>query len=196
MSSISFYIYRFERVSDAEIQYFDNAYPYKEIYIEDEENINRTIKLFSCDDQMISNLTNSKLIRKFTLPTSEWDMKKLYADLGFDAVDIENGKVHMQSSNFHTISFTDGKNIKETTDSHIDQYKMKVMKDFYAIKFKQLWYSRDYYCDVDVDRVKKYFPDLEKYSYVPVSNSLLAKAEIPFLIFERNRGKCFLEISE
>ena len=30
--------------------------------------------------------------------------------------------------------------------------------------------------------------------YVPVNNSMLAKAEIPFLIFERNRGKCFIEM--
>ena len=26
------------------------------------------------------------------------------------------------------------------------------------------------------------------------NNSMLAKAEIPFLIFERNRGKCFIEM--
>ena len=32
------------------------------------------------------------------------------------------------------------------------------------------------------------------YEYVPVNNSMLAKAEIPFLIFERNRGKCFIEM--
>jgi len=37
-------------------------------------------------------------------------------------------------------------------------------------------------------------PDIENYEYVPVNNSMLAKAEIPFLIFERNRGKCFIEM--
>lgn len=35
---------------------------------------------------------------------------------------------------------------------------------------------------------------IENYEYVPVNNSMLAKAEIPFLIFERNRGKCFIEM--
>lgn len=44
-------------------------------------------------------------------------------------------------------------------------------------------------------QVKQYFiPDIENYEYVPVNNSMLAKAEIPFLIFERNRGKCFIEM--
>ena len=36
-------------------------------------------------------------------------------------------------------------------------------------------------------------PDLQEHRFVPVSNNVLAKAEIPFLIFERNRGKCFIE---
>ena len=40
----------------------------------------------------------------------------------------------------------------------------------------------------------KCIPDIENYEYVPVNNSMLAKAEIPFLIFERNRGKCFIEM--
>lgn len=40
----------------------------------------------------------------------------------------------------------------------------------------------------------KCIPDIEDYEYVPVNNSMLAKAEIPFLIFERNRGKCFIEM--
>ena len=39
--------------------------------------------------------------------------------------------------------------------------------------------------------IKRY---IENYEYVPVNNSMLAKAEIPFLIFERNRGKCFIEM--
>ena len=36
-------------------------------------------------------------------------------------------------------------------------------------------------------------PGIRDYRHVPVNNSMLAKAEIPFLIFEKNRGKCFIE---
>ena len=48
--------------------------------------------------------------------------------------------------------------------------------------------------NIDKKRAWQYIPDLKKYRFVLVSNNVLAKAEIPFLIFERNRGKCFNEI--
>lgn len=47
---------------------------------------------------------------------------------------------------------------------------------------------------IDKKKAIKCIPDIENYEYVPVNNSMLAKAEIPFLIFERNRGKCFIEM--
>ena len=47
---------------------------------------------------------------------------------------------------------------------------------------------------IDKKKAIKCIPDIEDYEYVPVNNSMLAKAEIPFLIFERNRGKCFIEM--
>ena len=50
------------------------------------------------------------------------------------------------------------------------------------------------HCELDELIVIKCIPDIENYEYVPVNNSMLAKAEIPFLIFERNRGKCFIEM--
>ena len=57
-----------------------------------------------------------------------------------------------------------------------------------------LWNSDDVYCYLYKKRALEYIPALQKYRFVPVSNSVLAKAEIPFLIFERNRGKCFIEM--
>ena len=35
-------------------------------------------------------------------------------------------------------------------------------------------------------------PGIRDYRHVPVNNSMFAKAEISFLIFEKNRGKCFI----
>ena len=45
----------------------------------------------------------------------------------------------------------------------------------------------------DYEKIIKSIPGIQDYRYVPVNNSMLAKAEIPFLIFEKNRGKCFME---
>ena len=35
-------------------------------------------------------------------------------------------------------------------------------------------------------------PGIRDYRHVPVNNSMFAKAEISFLIFEKNLGKCFI----
>ena len=63
------------------------------------------------------------------------------------------------------------------------------------LKIKALWNSSENNLyGIDKKRAIKRIPDIENYEYVPVNNSMLAKAEIPFLIFERNRGKCFIEM--
>lgn len=46
-----------------------------------------------------------------------------------------------------------------------------------------------------LEGLKKYYPNLETYVYGPVDNVMLSHAEIPFLIFDRNKGKCYLYIS-
>ena len=64
-----------------------------------------------------------------------------------------------------------------------------------VLKIKALWNSSENNLyGIDKKRAIKCIPDIENYEYVPVNNSMLAKAEIPFLIFERNRGKCFIEM--
>ena len=45
----------------------------------------------------------------------------------------------------------------------------------------------------DKKRVLKYIPEIDEYRYVPITNVILSKAGIPFLIFERNKGKCFIQ---
>ena len=63
------------------------------------------------------------------------------------------------------------------------------------LKIKALWNSSENTLyGIDKKKAIKCIPDIENYEYVPVNNSMLAKAEIPFLIFERNRGKCFIEM--
>ena len=70
---------------------------------------------------------------------------------------------------------------------------MTVQTECIAVKMECLWNSDEVYFYIDKKRVWENIPALEEYRFVPVSNNILAKAEIPFLIFERNRGKCFIE---
>ncbi len=68
-----------------------------------------------------------------------------------------------------------------------------VQTECIAIKMECLWNSEDVYSYIDKKRVWEYIPGLQEYRFVPISNNVLAKAETPFLIFERNKGKCFIE---
>ena len=91
-----------------------------------------------------------------------------------------------------------------TTLSHDDFYSLiEYISDYYSSN-KELISSAGFRIGtphiktnlygIDKKRAIKCIPDIENYEYVPVNNSMLAKAEIPFLIFERNRGKCFIEM--
>ena len=46
------------------------------------------------------------------------------------------------------------------------------------------------------DRLLKQNPSFQTYNYEIITNEMLAKAEIPFLVYERNKGKCFIYISD
>ena len=84
---------------------------------------------------------------------------------------------------------------KEIEKSRLEKYKVMVQTKCAVLKIKDLWNSSENNLyGIDKKRAIKCIPDIENYEYVPVNNSMLAKAEIPFLIFERNRGKCFIEM--
>lgn len=82
---------------------------------------------------------------------------------------------------------------EKVTDYEKLYREMIVQTESVAIKMECLWNSEDVYSYIDKKRVWEYIPALQEYRFVSVSNNVLAKAEIPFLIFERNRGKCFIE---
>ena len=78
--------------------------------------------------------------------------------------------------------------------SMLEDYKVKIEISCIAIKMKTLWNSgENYIYGLDKEKIIKSISGIQDYRYVPVNNSMLAKAEIPFLVFEKNRGKCFME---
>ena len=83
--------------------------------------------------------------------------------------------------------------IKQVKYDDLQFYEVTVQTECIAVKMECLWNSDEVYFYIDKKRVWENIPALEEYRFVPVSNNILAKAEIPFLIFERNRGKCFIE---
>lgn len=170
------------------------AYDSYRILDEDGDDTGYGIYLFRMDDKAVSNLVNSRFDAKMVLPELETDYEKLYADLGFDADVIRNKSVRVIRSNARYMDISDGVDTKQIKRTILKEYEVKVQTSCIAIKMKTLWNSgENYIYGLDKEKIIKYIQGIKDYRYVPVNNSMLAKAEIPFLIFEKNRGKCFIE---
>lgn len=113
--------------------------------------------------------------------------------MGFDDEAIKNKDVHIVKSNNRNMDISDGINTEQINKSMLEDYKVAVQTNCIAIKMKTLWNSgENYIYNLNKEKVIKNIPGIDVYSYVPVNNSMLARAEMPFLIFQKNYGKCFI----
>ena len=194
--STSYSIYRFAKPTKHElagIDYF-SEYDSFPIYDANGEQTNEHIRLFRSTYEETSNLINSKFVQGIVLPQEVTDYEKLFMEMGFNEKAISEKRVHIKTSDGYTMEYTDGEQIKQIRYDDLSFYQKTIQTKCMAVKMECLWNSDDVYCYLDKKRALEYIPALQKYRFVPVSNSVLAKAEIPFLIFERNRGKCFIEM--
>ena len=129
------------------------------------------------------------------LPEYITDYDGFFEDLGFPKEAVRNGDVRIIKTNSRYITISYGDKSNEIEKGRLEKYKVMVQTKCVVLKFKALWNSSENNLyGIDKKKAIKWIPDIENYEYVPVNNSMLAKAEIPFLIFERNRGKCFIEM--
>ena len=172
-----------------------NPYGHIPILDDDGDSTGWNIYMFRADDKDIQNIINSSYAVKMELPEYITDYDGFFEDLGFpkEAVRNEDVRIIKSNSRYITISYDDKS--KEIEKSRLEKYKVMVQTKCAVLKIKALWNSSENNLyGIDKKRAIKCIPDIENYEYVPVNNSMLAKAEIPFLIFERNRGKCFIEM--
>ncbi len=160
---------------------------------DDECETSEYIRIFRADDSYMENLVDSRFAVQMELPQMVTDYEKLYSDLGFSEESIEKRCIHFVRSNDWDMYCSDGIQTKQYNIYDLQNYEKKVIAKCIAIKMETLWISNEEYVYPDRDRVNRFIPNIDKYRYVPISNRILAKAEIPFLIYERNRGKCFIE---
>ena len=128
---------------------------------------------------------------------SKWNSQNdsFFEDLGFPKEAVRNRDVRIIKSNSRHITISYGDKSKEIEKGRLEKYKVTIQTKCVVLKIKALWNSSENNLyGIDKKKAIKCIPDIENYEYVPVNNSMLAKAEIPFLIFERNRGKCFVEM--
>lgn len=195
--STTYEIVEFAKPTKKELLAVDkfNAYDSFRIQNEDGDDTGWGIYLFRADDKSVSNLLNSRFAVKIVLPEMVTNYEKLYTDLGFDDEAIKNKAVHIVKTNNRYMDISDGVNTEQINMSILRDYKSEVQTSCIAIKIKSLWSSGDNYIyGLDKENIIKNMPGIDVYNYVPVKNSMLAKAEIPFLIFQKNYGKCFIEM--
>ena len=182
--SITFEIVKFKKPTKDDLSNLHMFNPYGSIPIldDDGDSTGWNIYMFRADDKGIQNIINSSYAVKMELPECITDY-----DSFFDV------RIIKSNSRYITISY--GDKSKEIEKSRLEKYKVMVQTKCVVLKIKALWNSSENNLyGIDKKKAIKCIPDIENYEYVPVNNSMLAKAEIPFLIFERNRGKCFIEM--
>lgn len=195
--SITFEIVKFKKPTKDDLSNLHMFNPYGSIPIldDDGDSTGWNIYMFRADDKGIQNIINSCYAVKMELPECITDYDSFFEDLGFtkEAVRNEDVRIIKSNSRYITISYDDKS--KEIEKSRLEKYKVMVRTKCVVLKIKALWNSSENNLyGIDKKKAIKCIPDIENYEYVPVNNSMLAKAEIPFLIFERNRGKCFIEM--
>ena len=195
--SITFEIVKFKKPTKEDLSNLHMLNPYGSIPIldDDGDSTGWNIYMFRADDKGIQNIINSSYAVIMELPECITDYDSFFEDLGFPKEVVRNGDVHIIKSNSRYITISYGDKSKEIEKSRLEKYKVMVRTKCVVLKIKALWNSSENNLyGIDKKKAIKCIPDIENYEYVPVNNSMLAKAEIPFLIFERNRGKCFIEM--
>ena len=195
--SITFQIVKFKKPTKDELSnlHMFNPYGYIPILDDDGDSTGWNIYMFRADDKGIQNIINSCYAVKMELPECITDYDSFFEYLGFTKEAVRNEDVRIIKSNSRYITISYGDKSNEIEKSRLEKYKVMVQTKCVVLKIKALWNSSENNLyGIDKKKAIKCIPDIENYEYVPVNNSMLAKAEIPFLIFERNRGKCFIEM--
>ena len=195
--SITFEIVKFKKPTKDDLSNLHMLNPYGSIPIldDDGDSTGWNIYMFRADDKGIQNIINSSYAVIMELPECITDYDSFFEDLGFPKEAVRNGDVRIIKSNFRYITISYSDKLKEIEKGRLEKYKVTVQIKCVVLKIKALWNSSENNLyGIDKKKVIECIPDIENYEYVPVNNSMLAKAEIPFLIFARNSGKCFIEM--
>ncbi len=195
--SITFEIVKFKKPTKDDLSkiHILNSYGSIPVLDDDGDSTGWNICMFRADDKRIQNIINSCYAVRLELPECITDYNSFYEDLGFSKEEVRDKAVRIIKSNSRYITISYGDKSKEIERGRLEKYKVIVQTKCVVLKVKSLWNSSENNLyGMDKKRVIKCIPNIEDYEYVPVNNSMLAKAEIPFLIFARNRGKCFIEM--
>lgn len=192
--STSYSIYRFTKPEKKELTDIKTFSEYDMFPVYANEGCtDEHIALFRLNDKRFTNIINSKFSYNLVVPEIVTNYTKMFQDMRFDEKAIKEKKIYLKSNNGYIMNYTDGENIRQITSHELKKYNLTIKTACIAAKIKCLWNSDDVSCCLNRQRILKYIPELATYKFAHINNTMLAKAEIPFLIYEKNTGRCFIK---
>lgn len=202
--SVDIHIYKFEPLTAEELE------KVKWFEISDDEqalgenhNWNEynpySIMRFHLKDESIRKIPRDVFSEK-VVKLKQINREKVYKYLGFSDESIKNNKVSFRWMNGRKICYADGE--VERSIAVDEERRFIEVIDFpcLLVKCKELFdadNTTEFISTRDArDRLMKQNPGFQTYNYEIITNEMLAKAEIPFLVYERNKGKCFIYITD
>lgn len=123
--STTYEIYKFAKPTLKELSIVDyySDYDVFSILDEDGDSTGEFISLFRIDDKSVSNIVDSRFVRKLELPEFVTDYNSLYEYIGFDKEAIKKKQVHIECSDGWYMDFTDSTKTKSVRIEDLDKFK-------------------------------------------------------------------------
>ena len=177
-----------------EIEILENYY-----VLQDEDDDGYKLIAAPKGDFAFHNIANEDIFQEKILFQKVMNYPKLFSFAGFTEEEICQGiSLSRYLYDYAVYVSKDGVR-KEVSTSEIERFYDKVEVPSLITKCKVL-YPPDYYSGFDskefYKRIRKLIPSFDSYCYFKVDNEMLSKVEVPFLIFDRNKGKCFIWVED
>ncbi len=202
--SVDIHIYKFEKLSAAELEKvkFFNVSD-DESFLGERHNWDEfnpySIMRFHMQDESISKIPMDVFSEKM-VKLKQINREKLFKYLGFSDESIKADKVKFRWMDGRRLCYVDGEKEERIGIDEERRFMEVIEIPCLLVKYKELFDADEttecFFARDARDRLLKYYPGFQTYNYEKVNNEMLAKAEIPFLIYERNRDSCFIYVSD
>lgn len=202
--SIDIHIYKFQKLSASEaekVRWFnvlDDEQSLGENHNSDEFNP-YSIMRFHLKDESISKIPRELFTEK-QVKLRQINREKMFKFLGFSDESIKADKVKFRWMDGRRICYVDGENEERISIDEERSFMEVIEIPCLLVKYKELFDADDttefFYAKEARNRLLLQNPEFQTYNYEKVNNEMLAKAEIPCLIYERNKDNCFIYISD
>ena len=186
-------IYRAHKLTPEEIENVHYLAEYHESY--DYDSLYAQIRRYEKDNPSIKYLVKAGFVVEKNLLVQKCRKKEMFRFMGFPEESIEAEKIHIHFSSGYTYSYTDGNIELKIHGNDVEKFEYFEEMPCCIAKLETLFDDTDenfYGSGEAFEKLKELYPQYDSYEYIPADNEMLAEIEVPFLIYKKNYGKCFI----